>query len=218
MITMLAPMAAAKPPTVPRGKPQAGDPEIVGYFIQVGGVRPAVLREDFATFQGYDLAGAWDLSSTNHHSKLFAPQGDPLSQFSVDQTVQAYLDRGAPAHKLVMGVPFYGRGWTGVADVNNGLYQPATAAAPGTFEAGFEDYKVLKTLTDQGFTRYWDAEAQVPWLFDGTTFWTYDDPESLGIKAEYVNDNGLGGMMFWEVTGDTSNGELITAIHSGLTE
>lgn len=170
---------------------------------------------DFATFQGYDLAGAWD-PSTNHQSKLYAPKGDPLSQWSVDITVRTLLAAGAPAGKLVMGVPFYGRGWTGVADKKHGLYQPATGPAPGTWEAGVEDYKVLSTLAEDGFARYWDGRAKVPWLFDGTTFWTYDDPQSLKHKTHYVRLNGLGGVMFWELTGDTSDGELITAIDQGL--
>jgi chitinase len=172
---------------------------------------------DFATFQGYDLAGAWDLSATNHHSKLYAPKDDPVPEFSVDATVRHLLKRGAQASKLVMGAPFYGRGWTGVTDVDGGLYQPATAAAPGSWEAGAEDYKVLATLPGSGFTRYWDDQAKVPWLFDGTTFWSHDDPESLKHKTRYVRLNGLGGVMFWELSGDTSDGDLISAIHEGLT-
>ena len=116
-----------------------------------------------------------------------------------------------------MGVPFYGHGWTGVPDVNGGLYQPATGPAAGTLEAGVEDYHVLATLTGTGFTRYWDGKARVPWLFDGTTFWTYDDPKSLKHKTDYVRHHDLGGVMFWELTGDTDDGDLISAIQEGLT-
>jgi chitinase len=186
--------------------------------IAAGFEVPAVMDSlDFATFQGYDLAGSWD-PSTNHQSKLFAPKGDPLAQWSIDTTARTLLAAGAPASKLVMGTPFYGRGWTGVTNEHNGLYQPATGPAAGTWEAGVEDYKVLATLTDEGFARYWDGRAKVPWLFDGTTFWTYDDSQSLGQKAKYVRLNGLGGMMFWELSGDTSDGELISAIEEGLTQ
>jgi chitinase len=171
---------------------------------------------DFATFQGYDLAGPWDLTATNHHSKLFAPRGDPQPEFSVDRTVRTLTRAGAPARKLVMGIPFFGHGWTGVTDVNHGLYQPATAAAAGTFEAGVEDYHVLATLSDQGFTRYWDQRAQVPWLFDGTTFWTFDDSQSIGAKTDYIRRVGLRGAMVWDLTGDTADGELMSAIFDGL--
>ena len=92
---------------------------------------------DFATFQGYDLAGPWDLTATNHQSKLYAPKRDPMPEFSIDTTARTLIAEGAPASKLVMGVPFYGHGWTGVtSSAHHGLYQPATAAAPGTWEAG----------------------------------------------------------------------------------
>ena len=172
---------------------------------------------DYATYQGYDLAGSWDLSATNHHSQLYSPAADPQRpRFSVDLTARALQARGAPAEWLVMGVPFYGRGWTGVANVNGGLYQPATGPAAGTLEAGSEDYHVLATLTGSGFTRYWDGQAKVPWLFDGRTFWSYEDPKSLRLKTDYVRHHDLGGVMFWELTGDTDDGDLISAIHDGL--
>jgi chitinase len=171
---------------------------------------------DFGTVQGYDLHGAWE-STTNHQSNLYTSKDDPASpSFSVDSTVHAYLGRGAPASELVIGVPFYSRGWTGVAAKNHGLYQPSSGPAPGVWESGVNDYKVTKGLFSSGFTRYWDGKAAAAWLFDGTTFWTFDDPMVMKQKAHYVLKNDLGGIMFWELSGDTSDGELIDAIADGL--
>jgi chitinase len=173
---------------------------------------------DFGTVQGYDLHGPWE-STTNHQSNLFTARNDPADpRFSVDDTVKAYLRRGAPSEDLVVGVPFYSHGWTGVTPANNGLFQPSTAAAPGTWEAGSEDYKVAKTLLNSGFTRYEDRRAGAAWLFDGTTFWTFDDPRVMTQKAHYVSDNDLGGIMFWELSGDTTGGELIHAVSAGLSD
>jgi chitinase len=170
---------------------------------------------DFATVQGYDLHGAWE-PLTNHQSNLYKAKKDPASpRFSVNETVKAYLRRGAPRRELVVGVPFYSRGWTGVASTGNGLFAPATGAAPGTWEPGAEDYEVVKGLVDDGFTRYWDRKAQAAWLFDGSTFWTLDDPQVMRSKARYVRHNRLGGLMFWELSGDTPNGELIAALADG---
>jgi chitinase len=45
--------------------------------------------------------------------------------------------------------------------------------------------------------------AGAAWLFDGTTFWTFDDPPVMAAKADYVKRNRLGGIMFWELSGDT---------------
>jgi chitinase len=170
----------------------------------------------FATVQGYDFHGTWE-STTNHQSNLYTSPTDPSSPpISDDVVVNAYLRRGAPPKEIVVGVPFYSRGWTGVGPENNGLYQTASGAAPGTWEAGVDDYKVVKGRLSTGFTHYEDTVAGAAWLFDGTTFWTFDDPPVMNAKARYVVRKHLGGVMFWELSGDTPNGELIDAIADGL--
>ena len=173
---------------------------------------------DFATVQGYDLHGAWE-PVTNHQSNLFTSPLDPSSpRFSVLDTVVAYLRRGAPARKLVVGVPFYSRGWTGVGTAGNGLYQSATGPAPGTWEAGADDYKVVKALLGAGYTRYNDVRAGASWLYNPATgiFWTFDDPWVLTAKAVLARATGFGGIMFWELSGDTPDGELVRALARGL--
>ena len=170
----------------------------------------------FATVQGYDFHGTWE-PTTNHQSNLFTSPSDPASpRYSSDAVVNEYLSRHAPARKIVLGVPFYSRGWTGVGTVNNGLYQPATGAAPGTWEPGVDDYKVAKQLLGSGFARYEDAAAGAAWLSDGTSFWTFDDPPVMAAKAQNARRHGLGGIMFWELSGDTPDGELIAAIAENL--
>ena len=117
---------------------------------------------------------------------------------------------GAPANKLVVGVPAYGRGWTGVPNVNNGLYQNGSAA-PGTYEAGNEDYDVLKNRPGTVFR---DNTNGAVWKYDGSTFWSYDDPQLVQSKGAYVKANGLGGLMLWSLDGD--DGALVTAMQTGL--
>ena len=169
----------------------------------------------FGTTQGYDYHGAWD-PVTNQQSSIDGPKGDPsTAEFSSQVTVDAYLKRGAPRNKIVMGVPFYSRGWTGVTNQNNGLFQPATGPAPATYEAGYEDYRILKTKAST-FTVHRDTKAGFAWLFDGTTFWTWDDPTEMKRKAQYISHRDLGGAMIWSLDGDTSTGELITALHRNL--
>ncbi|MFG1814619.1 glycoside hydrolase family 18 protein [Kribbella sp. NPDC049174] len=169
----------------------------------------------FGTTQGYDYHGTWDLI-TNQQSAIDGPAGDPSpAEFSSQVTIDAYLSRGAPRNKLVMGVPFYSRGWTGVTNENSGLFQPATGPAPATYEAGYEDYRLLKAKLS-GFTVYRDNKAGFAWLFDGTTFWTWDDPVEMKRKAQYISQRNLGGAMIWSLDGDTQNGELISALHRNL--
>jgi chitinase len=165
---------------------------------------------DWATVQGYDFHGAWE-STTNHQGNLYAAAGDPSpTKFSVDLAVSTYTSRGAPARELVVGVPYYGRGWTGVPATNNGLFQPGRAAT-GTWEAGVDDYKVLK---NRAGTRYRDTAAGAYWLYDGTNWWSYDDAQQIAQKAAYVKSRGLGGIMAWELDGD--DGTLTAAVDSGL--
>lgn len=171
-----------------------------------------IMRDlDFVTLQGYDFHVSGE-ATTAQQSALYA-----RNDFSVDGTVDAWERRGAPAHKLVMGMPFYGQGWTGVSGGGDGMGQPATGPAPATWAAGYEDYKELKKLADSGaYKVYRDRRAGSAWLFDGTTLWTYDDPQVLRTKTRYIREEGLGGAMFWSLDADTADGELMTAVDEGL--
>ncbi|MCE7010610.1 glycoside hydrolase family 18 chitinase [Kibdelosporangium philippinense] len=171
---------------------------------------------DFITLQGYDLHGGWE-TVTNNQSALRLPAGDPGPKpYSIEIAANAWTSRGAPANRIVLGVPFYSRGWTGVANVNNGLHQTATGPAPGRYEAGINDYKLIKPLVGSGYQLYRDANAGHAWLFNGSTFWTYDDPTEIARKTAWITSNGLGGAMIWSMDGDTANGELMTAVHQGI--
>ncbi|MGW5781390.1 glycoside hydrolase family 18 protein [Streptomyces sp. NPDC003863] len=172
-----------------------------------------IMRDfDFVNLQGYDFHVSGE-KTTAQQSALYAED-----DFSVDQTVRAWLRRGAPARKLVVGMPFYGQGWTGVTGGGDGLGQPAAGPAPATWAAGSEDYENLKKLAESGaYKLHRDLGNGHAWLFDGTTLWTYDDPAVLRTKASYVRQRGLGGAMVWSLDGDTPDGELITAIDRGLT-
>jgi chitinase len=173
---------------------------------------------DFATVQGYDFHGTWE-TMTNHQSAIRVPAGQPVpADFSIDGAVKAWRSAGAPASQLVLGIPYYSQGWTGVTGGGKGLFQPAAGPAPGTWAAGTEDYKVLAPLARSGaFRVHRDFLAGHAWLFDGTTFWTYDDPLVVLQKTLYIRAHGLGGAMVWELSGDDANASLTRTIHLGLT-
>ena len=50
----------------------------------------------------------------------------------------------------------------------------------------------------------------------GNEWWGYDTPATIGGKMTYANQQGLGGAFFWELSGDTTNGELIGAVRGGI--
>lgn len=170
---------------------------------------------DFINVMTYDFHGAFD-PITNHHSALYGSPADPSTgdtrSYNSHDAIQAFRSRGVPASKLNLGIGFYGRGWTNVSSTNNGLYQTGTAA-PATYEAGIEDYKVIKTKSGSHHT---DATARAHWLLSGNTFWSYDDPAMVFEKMQYVKNQNLGGAFFWEFSGDDAQGSLAQAIKDGL--
>ncbi|MBP2474692.1 chitinase [Crossiella equi] len=189
------------------------DPRKVDAGFEVGEV---VKNLTFGNVQGYDFHGGWE-KQTNQQSSVKQPAGDPAPvAYSDEIAVNAWLSRGAPANWVVLGVPFYSRGWTGVPNVNNGLFQPASGPAPGTYEAGIEDYKKAKELINSGYTLHRDTTAGHAWLFNGTTFWTFDDPTEITRKVNWAKSKGLGGAMIWSLDGDTADGELIKALATAL--
>jgi chitinase len=172
-------------------------------------VRKVFRDLDFATVQGYDFHGTWE-TTTNHQAQLFSPRRDPdPAGFSLDLAIDSYRTRGAPYSKLVVGVPYFGRGWTGVPSVNRGLYQPSTGPASGSFEAGVEDYKVLATKPG---THHHDLVNGAHWLYDGTQWWSYDDPVTVARKMVYVRLKRLGGAMVWSLDADDARGVMTATI------
>ncbi len=187
---------------------------------------------DWINTMSYDFAGAWDLSIAAHHSGLHANTANPSSNdnvrlhYNAAASVQPWLDAGVDSTKVVMGVPFYGRAWGGVGSNNGGLFQSGSTVPPGTWDdwssgaTGVNDFSQIEDFLASGdYTRYWDDQAKVPWLYSasqhGGHFISYDDAESMQHKVDYVEELDLGGIMFWEVTGDR-NETLLDVIHDGL--
>jgi chitinase len=158
----------------------------------------------------YDYFGAFaPQGPTAPHSPLTSYPGIPQQGFWSDAAIQKLKSKGVPASKLLLGVGFYGRGWAGVTQSAPG--GTATGPAPGTYEQGIEDYKVIKNRCPATGTVGGTAYA-----FCGGQWWSYDTPGTIGGKMTYAKNQGLGGAFFWELSGDTTNGELITAVKGGL--
>ncbi|RJQ73821.1 glycoside hydrolase family 18 protein [Pseudonocardiaceae bacterium YIM PH 21723] len=158
----------------------------------------------------YDFFGAWDKTGpTAPHSPLTGYNGLQKQGFTSEAAITKLKAQGVPANKLLLGIGFYGRGWTGVTQAAPG--GTATGAAQGTYEAGIEDYKVLKTKCPANGEIAGTAYAKC-----GSDWWSYDTPSTIHKKMQWSNSNGLGGAFFWALDGDTTNGELISAMRGGL--
>ncbi|WP_372350218.1 glycosyl hydrolase family 18 protein [Streptomyces sp. KL116D] len=165
---------------------------------------------DWYNVMTYDFFGAWDAKGpTAPHSPLTSYSGIPQAGFDSADAIAKLKAQGVPAAKLLLGIGFYGRGWTGVTQKEPG--GTATGPAAGTYEQGIEDYKVLKTKCPSNGT-----VAGTAYAYCGSDWWSYDTPATIGSKMSWAKSQNLGGAFFWEFSGDTANGELVSAIDSGL--
>jgi chitinase len=177
--------------------------------INVANYGAAAQHVDWYNVMTYDFFGAWaSTGPTAPHSPLHSYAGIPQANFFGDYAIQLYKSKGVPASKLILGIGFYGRGWTGVPNVNGGLNQSASGPAPGTYEQGTEDYKVLVSRCPATGTVAGTAMA-----YCGGTWWSYDTPSTIAGKMAYTRSQGLGGAFFWELSGDTGGGALISALY-----
>jgi chitinase len=158
----------------------------------------------------YDFFGTGAGSGpTAPHSPLTAYPGIPRETATTDAAIRGLLGLGIPPGKLLLGVGFYGRGWTGVSMAAPG--GAASGPAPGTYQKGLEDYAVLRESCPPtgtaGGTAY--ALCRDQW-------WGYDTPETIKTKMAYVRSTGLGGAFAWELSGDTKDAQLVGAMATGL--
>lgn len=159
---------------------------------------------DIINVMSYDFFGTWD-PVTNHNAPLDAPsQGDPYFNLStaIDKLINDY---NVDPLKITAGVAFYGRSvkTTGPA----GLHVPHTGGVDLTTFPEDEGtplyYNTL--LKSYLFDEAWDANAKVPYLTGKNglnTFLSYDNEQSIELKAQFMVEQGIRGAIIWEITGD----------------
>ena len=143
---------------------------------------------DFVNVMAYDMA-----MQGSHHAGLYP------SAFSADWTsdraVKVHLAAGVPREKLVMGMPFYGRG-------------------SRRFGRNFD----TKAIVEQGYTLCWDEVSQVPFIVDSLRNYVFgfENTRSLAAKCEYIVKEGLHGGMYWEYSGDNAEHDFARTVADGL--
>ena len=186
-------------------------------------INPAVTAPllDSVNVMAYDIHGAFD-PLTGHNAPLYENSHDEDKDLNVADTMSAYVNTWqVPKAKLMMGIPYYGRGWGHVPGTElipglPGMFNTGAATVKGAWDdadqlTGTNPWYVLKQKLNTGeYTRYWDSESHVPYLYSETTqeFLTYDDPQSIREKVDYINEQGFGGAILWDISGDTPEHEL----------
>lgn len=180
-----------------------GFPDYLQHAVEWPLVMPLVNR---VNLMSYDLVNGYS-TSTGHHTPLYST---PQQSFSVDQGVRFLDSVGVAPGKIVIGAAFYARVFSGVPAANKGLYQV------GKFKQTF-NYKDFKDSLSagRGFVSYWDATARAPYAYSlrRQEFASFDDEQSIRLKTKYVLDKQLGGIMFWELTGDKPRQGLLDCLY-----
>jgi chitinase len=175
---------------------------------------------DWFNVMGYDL-DEMQPNRTFHHSGLFPwptasiANTDAIKFANCDAAVRWYLDHEVASEKIVLGLPFYGHIWANVPAEHNGMFQPYEGSPS---EDGTLSYREIEQTYLPVYTRYWDSQAEVPWLYNPKTkiAISYEDAESIAAKAKYVIQKKLGGIMFWDLGQDDSRSTLLDAINKAL--
>ena len=170
---------------------------------------------DWINLMTYDYHGTWERAA-GLVAPLYRDAADPAPA-NADASVTLYLSQGIAPGKIVLGQPFYGKGWSGCSPgpKGDGLYQlcagladvpEATFTFADLIDKGYlsKDAHGRYTIAGLGFTRHWNDAARVPYLYNAATqaFITYDDEASIHEKNRYVIGKGLRGAMFWELNAD----------------
>ncbi|WP_373494188.1 glycoside hydrolase family 18 protein [Aquiflexum sp.] len=177
-------------------------------YLDVNDMAEAQKYLDFINIMTYDFIVQGN-KPTGHHTNLFA--GDQEKR-SAENAVMDHVDAGIPIEKLVMGMAFYGRSWQEVNPENNGLYQM------GKGWKGFPYSAIEELIASDDYVRFWDDVAKAPYLWNATDkiFVTYEDPESIFNKVQFIKKHNMGGAMFWEYNEDSDERTLLNAIYNGF--
>jgi len=182
---------------------------------------------DWINLMNYDYSGMWN-KLTCHQANLFMenplPDGSVPTHNCIAKCVEDFMDQGVPADKIVVGVPFYGRGFANV-EANpddytaSGMYAKFKGPLDDKEAGSFQYHEIRENYisVDSGYKRYWSENCFAPYLFSAEKkgFITYDDTWSMHYKTDFVKKNNLGGIMIWELSGDY-NDELLNAIINTL--
>ncbi|RDC65698.1 glycoside hydrolase family 18 protein [Adhaeribacter pallidiroseus] len=151
---------------------------------------------NYINMMTYDYSGG---PVAGHHTNLYASKKYDTKDYAA-KAVKDYAALGIPTSKLVMGLAFYGKGFNLAEAKKKGIGQKTTGTAPGG------GYTMLKDslINKNGYKAYRDKKAKAPYLYNAADkkFITYEDEQSVREKCQFVLDNKLAGVMFWEYNSD----------------
>ncbi|MBR6142052.1 MAG: hypothetical protein IKQ37_09885 [Bacteroidaceae bacterium] len=148
--------------------------------------RSCIQYLDMVNVMAYDMANA-----PKHHAALF--RSKDVGWLCASEAVEAHRKAGVPDNKIVLGMPFYGRG-------KDGQYMKYSD----------RDKQTLKEV--------WGNTSKISFLADekGELVIGFESPRSIAMKCAYIKEQGLRGAMYWEYADDNERGDLQRAVWQGI--
>ncbi|RYP45299.1 hypothetical protein DL768_008339 [Monosporascus sp. mg162] len=145
---------------------------------------------DFVNLVAYNFCGHWG-DRSGHHAQLYSLQNDDVSGSS---GVSYLIANGCPPKKILLGIPVYGRSFLGVSGPGH------QHMGPGGRDGVFEYHELPRKDAQETVDRRIGAASCVGG--DGG-FVSYDNPETVKMKAEFCKQKGLGGLFYWTGPADS---------------
>ncbi len=177
------------------------------YFVRDTEMDKVAAICDYVQLMTYDMRSGF-CREAGHHTAPFA-SADGRKGFDSESVAELFVSAGVPKEKTVLGAAFYSRKWDGVPNTDHGLFQKAQTI--GQYGPGYTRLK-NEYINKNGFVRYWDDAAKAPFLYNGDSLISYDDPESIKAKCGLIKREGYLGLMYWEHGSDPSR-DLLRAMY-----
>lgn len=172
---------------------------------------------DWVNVMCYDYHGSWDTSATGAPAALY----DPSSNVTTSYGIRSWVESGLPSHKVVMGMPLYGRSWILSSGNDTRIGAPAVAAGPKqklSDETGVMFYSEIRDfIKEKNGTEVFDKETVSAYSYAGDLWVGYDNKESVVAKVEFAKQKALLGYFFWAISQD-SNWTLSIAASESLSK
>lgn len=156
---------------------------------------------DFYTLMAYDYHGGF--------SKVAGPiaplkSSSTWGPYSVENSVNSYLEKGVDKKKLIVGLPYYGGAWMTESNKIPGksvkfLDNPGYSA-------------IIERLASAGVTPELNKTSASMYAIiqssEGTEQIWFEGEESLQIKYNWIKSQKLGGVSFWALGFDKGKPDL----------
>lgn len=180
------------------------------YFVDGSEMDKVAAILDYVQLMTYDMRSGFT-KQAGHHAALGLSKGDTTNT-STRGIVEMFHDAGVPYEKMIVGAAFYCRHFTGVQNVNNGLLQPSESV--GEYGPNFDGI-TPEFMQENNYTEYWDEDAEASYLWNGSTLVSFESPEAIRRKCNYVKEKGMLGIMYWEHGSDTTK-QLLNVMYDTI--